>query len=380
MKKFMERIIILVLAMSLIFIRIPEFNNVTQVEAANHSQSEAVSWANSQIGKGLDYDGKYGNQCVDLIAYYYQYLGVTTPGGNAEAYRYNTFPSGWSRVYSNPQAGDIAVWKPNYKYGYYETGSAGHVGIVTGVSGSTITVINQNFANQSYCTSNNFPTAVIDCYIRPNWSNATPNITNQTPELYCEGESIKVIFQPVSNAQYYDVVWCGTDGVPMNYKNIGTNTSATINVTSEGTYYVYINAYGTNGNYTSSNRGIICIQGDRLNVDGVVSSPTMIKSNSGHYLYANFEKGVLEKKTSIDYSRLDNYYFILERVSNEDDYILRSYADGTVVTYSGGNNCENLLHFNLKNYDANDRNKIAIKARRGTTSYILFIAGVHILF
>lgn len=373
--KSMKRIVTLVLILSLTIIQIPEFNNVIRVEAANHSQSEAVAWAKSQLGKGLDYDGVYGNQCVDLIAYYYQYLGMKTPGGNAEAYRYNTLPSGWSRVYGNPQVGDIAVWIPDYAYGNYITGSAGHVGIVTGVNGSTITVVNQNFASQSYCTSNNFPTTVIDCYIRPNWSNATPDITNQTPNLYCEGGAIKVVFQPVSNTQYYDIVWCGTDGVAMDYQNIGTNTSGTINVTSEGTYYVYVNAYGTNGNYTSSNRGIICIQGDRLNVDSVVSSPTMIKSNSGHYLYANCEKGVLEKKTSIDYSHLDNYYFILERVSNENDYILRSYVDGTVVTYSGGNNCKNLLHFNLKNYDVNDRNKIAIKARRGTTSYILFIAG-----
>ena len=121
------------------------------VNGATHTQAEAVAWANSQIGKGLNYDGVYGNQCVDLIAYYYQYLGASTPGGNAEAYRYNALPSGWTRV-GSPQAGDIAVWKPNYQYGAYQTGAYGHVGIVTGVNGSNITVVNQNFSNQAYCT------------------------------------------------------------------------------------------------------------------------------------------------------------------------------------------------------------------------------------
>ena len=68
-----------------------------------HTQSEAVAWAQSQLGKALDYDGQYGAQCVDLICYYYQYLGTTSPGGNAEAYRRNNLPSGWIRVYGNYQ-------------------------------------------------------------------------------------------------------------------------------------------------------------------------------------------------------------------------------------------------------------------------------------
>ena len=82
-----------------------------------HTQSEAVAWAQSQLGKALDYDGQYGAQCVDLICYYYQYLGTTSPGGNAEAYRRNNLPSGWIRVYGNYQPGDIAVWKPSYSHG-----------------------------------------------------------------------------------------------------------------------------------------------------------------------------------------------------------------------------------------------------------------------
>lgn len=113
-----KRVMVIILVFVLNFIPIPKFNNVIHVKATSHTQAEAVAWANSQIGKGLDYDGVYGNQCVDLIAYYYKYLGASTPGGNAEAYRYNTLPSGWTRV-SSPQTGDIAVWKPSYTYGAY---------------------------------------------------------------------------------------------------------------------------------------------------------------------------------------------------------------------------------------------------------------------
>lgn len=91
------------------------FTPTTIMAYSAHTQSEAVAWAQSQLGKALDYDGKYGAQCVDLICYYYQYLGTTSPGGNAEEYRRNNLPSGWTRVYENYQPGDIAVWKPSYR-------------------------------------------------------------------------------------------------------------------------------------------------------------------------------------------------------------------------------------------------------------------------
>ena len=31
-----------------------------------HNRDWAVSWANSLIGNGYDYDGAFGNQCVDI--------------------------------------------------------------------------------------------------------------------------------------------------------------------------------------------------------------------------------------------------------------------------------------------------------------------------
>ena len=140
-----------------------------------HNQQEAVTWAKAQIGKSIDTDGyppeqKY--QCVDLVKAYYQYLGVTTPSGNAEAYRYKNVPNGWTRVYGNYQPGDIAVWKPNYTYGYYSSGQYGHVAIVTSADSNGVYVVNQNFCEQPYCTQNRFPIQVIDCAIRPDFNSS----------------------------------------------------------------------------------------------------------------------------------------------------------------------------------------------------------------
>ncbi len=109
--------------------------------ATAHTQQEAVNWANSQIGKSLDQDGVYGAQCVDLIRYYYIYLGASPVGGNGCNYATNALPSGWSRIkyYSGftPQPGDVAVWT-------YTTSAYGHVAIVTSANSSNMNVVEQN--------------------------------------------------------------------------------------------------------------------------------------------------------------------------------------------------------------------------------------------
>ena len=128
------------------------------------SQNDAVAWARAQINKGLDYDGVYGNQCVDLIKYYYAYFGVASYAkGNANAYITNALPPGWTRVYGGYQAGDIGVWKVNYG----GTGSYGHVGIITSADSVGFNAVNQNYNNHSYCTENWFNLSVLACAIRP---------------------------------------------------------------------------------------------------------------------------------------------------------------------------------------------------------------------
>lgn len=139
------------------------------------TRDEAVAWADAQIGKGLDYDGAYGNQCVDLIKYYYDYFGVAGYAtGNANAYITNALPPGWTRVYGDYQPGDVAVWKVNYSCGTYSTTAYGHVGIITSADSVGFNAVNQNFNNQSYCTQNWFNISALACAIRPVYSGNTP--------------------------------------------------------------------------------------------------------------------------------------------------------------------------------------------------------------
>lgn len=145
------------------------FCNVAPAEAA--TQNDAVAWAKAQIGKGLDYDHAYGNQCVDLIKYYYNYFGVAGYAmGNANAYITNSLPPGWTRVYGGYQPGDVAVWKTNHSCNTCGTTSYGHVGIITAVNGSKFSAVNQNFNSKSYCTLNDFSVSALACAIRPSYT------------------------------------------------------------------------------------------------------------------------------------------------------------------------------------------------------------------
>lgn len=145
--------------------------NVVEMKAANRTRDDAVNWAISQIGKGLDYDKVYGNQCVDLIKYYYDYFGVASYAmGNANAYISNTLPAGWNRVYGDYQPGDIAVWKVNHSCSTCNTGGYGHVGIIISADSVGFNAVNQNFSGQSHCTQNWFRVSALECAIRPNFS------------------------------------------------------------------------------------------------------------------------------------------------------------------------------------------------------------------
>lgn len=156
-----------------------------EAKAASHTQSEAVNWATAQIGKGLDYDGVCGNQCVDLIKYYYAYFGVAGYAiGNANAYITNSLPSGWTRVYGNYQPGDIAVWKTNHSCSTCGTSSLGHVGIITSADSVGFNAVNQNFNNQSYCTQNWFYCSALACAIRPSFG--TTSVSPSVNISFCD--------------------------------------------------------------------------------------------------------------------------------------------------------------------------------------------------
>lgn len=135
----MKKIISILMSFELILVIL--LNCDYSVYAVNKSQAEAVNWANSKVGQSVDYDGVYGAQCVDLIKYYYKYLGVSPVSGNGCDYANNTLPSGWQRIkyYSgfSPKPGDVAVWT-------YASSSYGHVAIITSATTSYMNVVEQN--------------------------------------------------------------------------------------------------------------------------------------------------------------------------------------------------------------------------------------------
>ncbi len=169
-----------------------------------HSVAEAVDWAKSQEGQSLNYDGVFGAQCVDLIAYYYSYLGHITPGGNAIDYASNQLPSGWTRVYGDYHAGDIAVWYANHSCSSCYTGVNGHIGIITDVGTTTFNTIDQNGPNnKGYCKANTYPISALKCAIRPDFSNvvaynpfssaSASNISNTNAQINAELSSVQYV-------------------------------------------------------------------------------------------------------------------------------------------------------------------------------------------
>ena len=101
---------------------------------------QAISWVKSKLGKGIDFDGAYGNQCVDLIKAYYSYLGQKQSYGNGSGYTSNSMPSGWTRIKgAQPKRGDVLVYTGGY-------GGYGHVAIYE----SDYSHYHQNWNGHSY--------------------------------------------------------------------------------------------------------------------------------------------------------------------------------------------------------------------------------------
>ena len=133
-----KRMLSLMLAVLMVICLLP---TTALAATAGHTAADAIAWAQSQVGKSLDYDGVYGAQCVDLICYYYQYLGQRSPGGNGCDYATNRLPDGWQRIKgAQPQPGDILVYSGNSENPY------GHVGIYE----SDNCTYNQNFNYKQY--------------------------------------------------------------------------------------------------------------------------------------------------------------------------------------------------------------------------------------
>ena len=109
-------------------------------------------WWEKYKSKGVDYDGMYGEQCVDLAnSYAEECLGIKRCFyGGGIVYAYQIFGSKKDSIAKNflkfrnakdnfPKKGDVIIW------GKERNGYAGHVAIVKSATKHTITVYEQNF-------------------------------------------------------------------------------------------------------------------------------------------------------------------------------------------------------------------------------------------
>ena len=241
MKKKVKQIFaaLLVAVMLVGFAPIATFN----VSAASCSADEAINWLWTVNGKSLDYDGAYGAQCVDLIAYYYAKLGATTPGGNANQYSSNALPAGWQRTKGGtPQKGDILVYAGGSGYGHVAIFESDTVTWHQNWSGHYV----QRLTGRSYTSLKAGDGSPYWGCIHPNFNNV---VDTTAPTISKTSVSCKTDSQFNINAELYDVngidhVWLVVYG-PSGEKQFSVNAN-------NGSFYytIYASEYGGQGVYT----------------------------------------------------------------------------------------------------------------------------------
>ncbi len=142
------------------------------------TQAEAEAWIDSMVGTAKDYDGQYGVQCVDLISYYYRFLGhnifhYVAGEGHAYTFVYSPLPAGWIRLQNNavPRPGDIVVFGA-YQYGMLGTG---HIGLVRAVDNTSYKYLDYNWKNNNDAGTWHWkPLNHFTCLIRPDFATPPP--------------------------------------------------------------------------------------------------------------------------------------------------------------------------------------------------------------
>ena len=304
----------------------------TEVQAA--TKEEGVSWAMSQIGKGLDYDGVYGNQCVDLIKYYYAHYGVAGYArGNAIQYTSNSLPPGWTRVYSNYQPGDIAVFKAKNGCSVCTTDENGHVGIITSIDSVGFNAVNQNYAGRSYCTQNWFHVRCLACAIRPNFTSDTtpPTISNvRITDVNADGYTVvcnvsdNVGISKVEFPSWNTDKHRGEDANWIQGSVSGNTASARISLSSlksgavQGNYVTHIYAWDSSGNKS-------CVPTSIVYIDRTAPTLTDIK------VVEKDSKGYTVECKASDASGVDRVQFPTWTAKNDQDDIAKDWWTNQAV-------------------------------------------------
>lgn len=111
--------------------------------------NDVASYVNGLVGKGVDEDGYYGFQCMDLTVHVMKKFFGWHPYGNAIALVDQPLPNGFQRIRvtdaTQIKAGDVMVWGLG-AYAQY-----GHTGIATenGKADGTFVSVDQNWVNPS---------------------------------------------------------------------------------------------------------------------------------------------------------------------------------------------------------------------------------------
>lgn len=304
----------------------------TEVQAA--TKEEGVSWAMSQIGKGLDYDGVKGKQCVDLIKYYYAHYGVAGYArGNAIQYTSNSLPPGWTRVYSNYQPGDIAVFKAKNGCSVCTTDENGHVGIITSIDSVGFNAVNQNYAGRSYCTQNWFHVRCLACAIRPNFTSDTtpPTISNvRITDVNADGYTVvcnvsdNVGISKVEFPSWNTDKHRGEDANWIQGSVSGNTASARISLSSlksgavQGNYVTHIYAWDSSGNKS-------CVPTSIVYIDRTAPTLTDIK------VVEKDSKGYTVECKASDASGVDRVQFPTWTAKNDQDDIAKDWWTNQAV-------------------------------------------------
>ncbi len=323
---------------------------IITASATSISRSSAVSWANSKVGKSIDWDGVYGAQCVDLIAAYYNYLGTSTPGGNACKYVSNALPSGWKRVQNAagvvPEPGDIAVYDVGWKGGKY-----GHIAIVVGADSSNMTTVEQYGSTDHTTHKVTYPYNRGNGYhlwgfIKPDFPNSgtsgaqgsmtTPTITLNKSNFNF-GDTVNISWAKTASGtdfyQYWVVVTNTTTG-----KQIYAGASGSAGNVNANTYSFKINSYGaysvtvyavpyndknsrqksatktfTMGGYTVSfnaNGGSGAPSSVKTDIYGMVDMPsTKPTYNDSHTVTFDANGGTLTSGSKTEYNKVFDYWY-----------------------------------------------------------------------
>lgn len=326
----------------------------TEVQAA--TKEEGVSWAMSQIGKGLDYDGVKGNQCVDLIKYYYAHYGVAGYArGNAIQYTSNSLPPGWTRVYSNYQPGDVAVFRANNGCSVCTTGENGHVGIITSIDSVGFNAVNQNYAGRSYCTQNWFHVRCLACAIRPNFTSDTtpPTISNvRITDVNADGYTVvcnvsdNVGISKVEFPSWNTDKHRGEDANWIQGSVSGNTASARISLSSlksgavQGNYVTHIYAWDSSGNKT-------CVSTSIVYIDRTAPTLTDIK------VVEKDSKGYTVECKASDASGVDRVQFPTWTAKNDQDDIAKDWWTNQAVrgTRVSGDTYQFRVNISEHNYE-----------------------------